>query len=502
MYVKCGVLEYAGKVFHGMPRRDMVSWNTIVLGLAGSGKMLFAQSFLDAMPERDVVLWNSLISRYLQNGEYWKSVEVYVKMMGFDIDVVTGSALVDMYGKCKQLDSALKAFRELPEKNWVSWSAVIAGSVQNDRFVKGIELFDEMQKAGVGLFQLLWKSDLGFDEITLSGARRGCAGIKEHLEGLQLQVLVVKCSLRSNKCVANAMLDMYAYGQNENEKETLSFFVSMLRSWMELDEFTFGSVPKVCAEPDNFTYATLENVEPNHATFVSVLRACGHIGHAEKGRSGQVHEALRLIEDMPFEADDVIWRTLHSICKLHGNVKVAEKAASAILQLDPQDSSTYVMLSNIYAEAGMWGEVSKMRKTMRHGRPKKEPVCSWIEVKDEVHAFLVGDKAHPRCKDAYEKLDLLVAEMTRVGYSIGQKSILWLMRRWESRSFLKMSSKLAFSPIKRSRFPSLQNHATKNPQIPLPISQLLPLLGFRIGRRSECQRSGVRAELAAETKES
>ncbi|KAM2906936.1 hypothetical protein COP2_046631 [Malus domestica] len=279
-----------------------------------------------------------------------------------------------------------------------------------------------------------------------------------------------------------------------------------------------------------FEYMQLENVEPNHATFVSVLRACGHIGHAEKGlhyframlstyglhpqlehyscmvdiigRSGQVHEALRLIEDMPFEADDVIWRTLHSICKLHGNVKAAEKAASAILQLDPQDSSIYVLLSNIYAEAGMWGEVSKMRKTMRHGRPKKEPVCSWIEVKDEVHAFLVGDKAHPRCKDAYEKLDLLVAEMTRVGYSIGQKSILWLMRRWESRSFLKMSSKLAFSPIKRSRFPSLQNHATKNPQIPLPISQLLPLLGFRIGLRSECQRSGVRAELAAETKES
>ncbi|KAM1887961.1 hypothetical protein ACFX13_046143 [Malus domestica] len=247
MYVKCGVLEYAGKVFHGMPQRDMVSWNTMVFGFAGGGKMRFAQSFFDAMPERDVVLWNSLISGYLQNGEYWKSVEVYVKMMGFDIDVVTGSALVDMYGKCKQLDSALKAFRELPEKNWVSWSAVIAGSVQNDRFVKGIELFDEMQKAGVGLFQLLWKSDLGFDEITLSGARRACAGIKGHLEELQLQVLVVKCSLRSNKCVANAMLDMYAYGQNENEKETLSFFVSMLRSWMELDEFTFGSVPKVCA---------------------------------------------------------------------------------------------------------------------------------------------------------------------------------------------------------------------------------------------------------------
>ncbi|KAM2858911.1 pentatricopeptide repeat-containing protein At3g02330, mitochondrial [Malus sylvestris] len=774
MYVKCGVLQYAGKVFDGMPQRDMVSWNTMVFGYARSGKMGFAQSCFDAMPEKDVVSWNSLISGYLQSGEYWKSTEVYVEMvsggmefdctttavvlkacsvmeeiglgiqihcvsvkMGFDIDVVTGSALVDMYGKCKRLDCSLQAFHELPEKNWVSWSAIIAGSVQNDRYVKGLELFNEMQKAGAGvsqstyasvfrscaglsayrlgtqfhghaiktdfqfdvivgtatldmyskcnrmsdarkifdlmanrslqsynamivgyarnekgfealrLFKLLRKSGLGFDEITLSGALSACAVIKGLLEGIQLQLLVVKSSLRSNVCVANAMLDMYgkcgdlfgasrvfdemvvrdavswnaiiaAYGQNENEKETLSFFVSMLRSSMEPDEFTFGSVLKACAgqhslnygmeihsriiksgmgmnlfiggalvdmyckcgmmeeaekihdrteeqtmvswnaiisgfslhkqdeeaqrffslmlemgaEPDNFTYATvldtcanlatvglgkqihaqiikhelqsdvyivstlvdmyskcgnmqdshlmfkkapkrdavtwnamisgyanfglgedalrifeymqLENVEPNHATFVSVLRACGHIGHAEKGlhyframlsdyglhpqlehyscmvdiigRSGQVHEALRLIDNMPFEADDVIWRTLLSICKLHGNVEVAEKAASSILQLDPQDSSTYVLLSNIYAEAGMWGKVSKMRKTMWHGKLKKEPGCSWIEVKDEVHAFLVGDKAHPRHEEVYEQLDLLVSEMTRVGY--------------------------------------------------------------------------------------
>ncbi|KAM1767360.1 hypothetical protein ACFX12_045456 [Malus domestica] len=146
---------------------------------------------------------------------------------------------------------------------------------------------------------------------------------------------------------------------------------------------------------------------------------------------------------MPFEADDVIWRTLHSICKLHGNVKVAAKAASAILQLDPQDSSTYVLPSNIYAETGMWGEVSKMRKTMRHGRPKKEPGCSWIEVKDEVHAFLVGDKAHPRCKDAYEKLDLLVAEMTRVGYSIGQKSIFVVDEEMGEQEFLEDELKIS-----------------------------------------------------------
>jgi pentatricopeptide repeat protein len=165
-----------------------------------------------------------------------------------------------------------------------------------------------------------------------------------------------------------------------------------------------------------FENMQLENLKPNHSTFVSVLRACGHIGHVEKGlryfhamlsdygldpqlehyscmvdilgRSGKVNEALNLIQELPFEADDIIWRNLLSICMIHGNVEVAEKAANSILQLDPQDSSAYILLSNIYADARMWGEVSEMRKIMKYNKLRKEPGCSWIEVKDEFTRFL------------------------------------------------------------------------------------------------------------------
>lgn len=772
MYVKCHSLEYASDVFDRMRQRDNVSWNTMIFGYAERQRMEIAQSFFDRIPERDVVSWNSLISGYLQNSDCRQSIEVFVKMgrmgmaldrttfavslkacavmedldlgiqihgntvrRGFDNDVVTGSALVDMYAKCKKIDDSLLVFHEMPERNWVSWSAVIAGCIQNDRFVKGLDLFKKMQQTGVRvsqsiyasvfrscaglsalrlgtqlhghalkngfgsdvivgtatldmyakcdsmpearklfstspkrnlqsfnaiivgyvrndegcealeLFLLLRKSGLGFDEISLSAALSASGVIKGNM-GLQLHGLAVKSGLTSNICVANAQLDMYgkcgalfeascvfdemqrrdavswnaiiaAHEQNENEEETLSLFVSMLQSRMEPDEFTYGSVLKACAgrqalnfgmeihsriiksrmgldffvggalvgmyckcgmmeeaekihdrtkeptmvswnaiisgfslinqsesaqtffsqmsekgvNPDNFTYATvldtcanlatvglgkqihaqiiklklqsdvyitstlvdmyakcgnmqesqlmfekasgrdsvtwnamicayayhglgeealttfenmqLENVKPNHATFVSVLRACGHIGHVEKGlhyfhamsdygldpqlehyscivdilgRSGKVTEALKLIQEMPFEADAVLWRTLLSICKIHGNVEVAEKAANCIHRLDPQDASAYVLLSNIYADAGMWDQFTETRKIMRYNYLKKEPGCSWIEVKDEVHTFLVGDKAHPKCKEIYEKLDVLIGEMKLYGY--------------------------------------------------------------------------------------
>uniref|UniRef100_A0A2P2IRM7 Uncharacterized protein n=1 Tax=Rhizophora mucronata TaxID=61149 RepID=A0A2P2IRM7_RHIMU len=135
------------------------------------------------------------------------------------------------------------------------------------------------------------------------------------------------------------------------------------------------------------------------------------------GRAGRVGEALKLVEEMPFEADIVIWKTLLSMCKIHGNVEIAEKATSSLLQLDPQDPSVYILLSNIYANAGMWDKVSEMRKLMRSKKLRKEPGCSWIEVIDEVHTFHVADKAHPRCKEIYEKLDVLIGEIKWAGYT-------------------------------------------------------------------------------------
>ncbi|KAF7822352.1 pentatricopeptide repeat-containing protein [Senna tora] len=773
LYSKCSNMDYAHKVFDRMPHRDSVSWNTILFGYAGSGNTVAAQLFFDSMSERDVISWNTLISCYLRNGANQASIQIFIKMrmaevqhdhttfavvlkacsglenynlgiqlhclaiqMGFN-DVVTGSAMVDMYSKCKKLYDACLVFHEIPETNWVCWSAIIAGCVHNHQLIKGLELFKDMQRTDIGVsqstyasifracaelsafrlgtqlhghaikaefeydtivgtaildmyakcdslsdslklfnllpnpgrpsynaiivgyarrdqgkealetFQSLQKSSLGVDEISLSGAFSACAVIKGHLEGIQLHGLAIKCGLRFNICVANAVLDMYgkcgalieacllfdemvirdavswnaiiaAHEQNKEVGKTLPLFVSMLQSAMEPDEFTYGSILKACAGqknlncgmeihgriiksrmglnaftasalvdmyckcgmleeadkihermeepsvvswnaiisgfslqkqsenaqryfslmletgmmPDTFTYATILdtcanlatvelgkqihaqilklqwhsdvyiastlvdmyskcgemqdsqlmfkkapkrdfvtwnamicayayhgrgedaievfeemqhlNVKPNNSTFISVLRACAHMGYVDRGlhyfqkmqshyglnpqlehyscmvdllgRSGQVYEALKLIESMPFEADDIIWRTLLSICKIQGNVEVAEKAANSLLQLDTQDSSAYVLLSNIYADAGMWSEVSKIRRIMKDYNLKKEPGCSWIEVRDEVNAFIVGDKAHPRCEEIYEKIHLLLYEMKWEGY--------------------------------------------------------------------------------------
>ncbi|KAI3677429.1 hypothetical protein L2E82_51716 [Cichorium intybus] len=403
MYIKCSNMEYAHKVFDRMPQRDTVSWNAMLFGYAGSGSMSTAQVMFDSMPERDVVSWNSLISGYLQNGNSRKSVEVFLQIrrervgldattfavilkaclglddynlgiqihgliiqLGFVHDVVAGSATVDMYAKCKKLKESITFFEEMPVKNWVSWSALIAGCVQNDEFSHALKLFKNMQKERLGvsqstyaslfrscaglsslqfgsqlhahslkmnfgsdtivgtatldmyakcdrlidakklfhslsthnlqsynaiitgcirvnqgfealqLFCNLMNTDLGFDEITLSGGFSACAVIKAYKIGIQLHGLTIKSRFLSNVCVQNAILDMYgkcgalsdarqvfdemptrdavswntiiaAYEQNGKAHETLQLLVQMLSSRFEPDEFTFGSVLKGCS---------------------------------------------------------------------------------------------------------------------------------------------------------------------------------------------------------------------------------------------------------------
>ncbi|XP_042431332.1 pentatricopeptide repeat-containing protein At3g02330, mitochondrial-like [Zingiber officinale] len=774
MYVTCSNLEYAHKVFVRMPHMDIVSWNAMISGHARNGTLDVAKSLFDRMPERDVISWNSMISGFLQNGELNESIGLFLHMlqsginpdrttiavilkscaaleevdmgtqihgfvikMGLDCDVVTGSALIDMYAKCKRLDESIYLFDEMPERNWVCWSALIAGCTQNEQYAVALELFLEMQRCGVGqcqsayasvfrscaglsserigrqlhghalknnystdvvvgtaimdmyakcdilddarrLFQLLpmrnlqcWNaiivglvrngqgndaiglfkcmnhSGVGFNEISLSGVCSACAEVKRYLMGLQAHCLALKTGTIYNVCVGNAVLDMYgkcealeeaynvfeemeqrdavswnaviaALEQNGRYEEALLHFYQMLHYGMQPDEFTYGSVLKACAglqssvcgvkvhnkviksglglvsfvgsalvdmyckcgmmgeaqklhdriekqnlvsanaiisgftlqkqseeaqnffskmlnnsiEPDHFTYATvldtcaniatiglgmqihakiiklelhkdvfisstlvdmyakcgnmndsylmfkkmidrdlvswnamicgyahhghglkalkifdrmqLENVRPNHTTFLAVLRACGHVGLFDEGmsyfslmtdhyqleprlehyscvvdiigRGKGVSEALELIVKMPFEADDVMWRTLLSLCKIHKNVEVAEIAAKKLMMLDPEDSSSCILLSNIYANAGRWEEVSRMRRIMKESKLKKEPGCSWIEIKNEMHTFLVGDKAHPKCNEIYERLDELIAEMMWAGY--------------------------------------------------------------------------------------
>jgi len=113
-------------------------------------------------------------------------------------------------------------------------------------------------------------------------------------------------------------------------------------------------------------------------------------------RAGRLDEAENFIKKMPFEPNSVVWLSLLSACKIYVNVELGQHAAQRLFELEAENPSTYVILSNIYATVGRWEDVENVREMMKDEHIKKRLQCSWMAVNLKVHTFLEGDNFHPK----------------------------------------------------------------------------------------------------------
>lgn len=205
---------------------------------------------------------------------------------------------------------------------------------------------------------------------------------------------------------------------------------------------------------------------------VGVLSACSHTGLVDKGtqyfysmdrdygitanskhytcmidllgRAGRLDEAQNLMRNMPFEPDAATWGAVLGASRIHGNTELGEKAAQMIFEMEPDNAGMYVLLSNLYAASGRWGDVSKMRLKMRDSGVKKVPGYSWLEVQNMIHTFSVGDPFHPDKEKIYAFLEELDLKMKLDGYVSSTKLVLHDVEEEEKEHMLKYhSEKLA-----------------------------------------------------------
>lgn len=193
-----------------------------------------------------------------------------------------------------------------------------------------------------------------------------------------------------------------------------------------------------------FDEMKLENVKPDEITFLGVLTACSHAGMVSEGqelynsmvnhygvrprvdhcacmidlfgRWGFLTEAENFINSLDFEPDSMIWATYLNTCRLHGDDIRGQRAAEKLIHLEPQDSSPYVLLSNMYAASGNWEGVNFVRKKMNERGVQKFPGCSWIVVEQKTNYFVSGDKFHPNAGEIIALLKDLATLMKDEGY--------------------------------------------------------------------------------------
>ncbi|PRQ55349.1 putative tetratricopeptide-like helical domain-containing protein [Rosa chinensis] len=469
MYVKCGDEVDARKVFDKMFVTNLYSWNNMLSGYVKMRNLKEARSLFEKMPERDVVSWNTMVIGYAQsvdcvltvcvNMREWELIRQahgQVLVAGFLSNVVLSSSVVDAYAKYGEMADARRLFDEMalrdvltwttlvsvyakwgamksaselfdrmPEKNPVSWISMISGYARNGLGHEVLALFAEMM-----LFQVRP------DQFTFSSCLCACASISSLKHGKQIHASLIRSNLRPNSIVVSSLIDMYSKccglgAGRQVFKQDIVLWNTMMSA---LAQHGHG-----IETLQMFEDMVSSGVKPVNTTFVVILNGCSHSGLVQEGRrlfksmtddygivpdeehyaclidllgqAGCFDELVNRLENMPCKAGGQVWNALLGVCRIHGNTELGRKVAEHLIELEPQSSAPYVLLSSIYAEEGRWELVEKVRWLMDERHVRKERAISWVEVESRMHAFTVSDRLHPLKEEIYSVLKQLADQM-------------------------------------------------------------------------------------------
>lgn len=154
-YGKCGEINSSELVFDGIHNRNDVSWCSIVAAYEQNDEgekacMTFMHARREMVEMKDFIV-SSVLSACAAIGglELGRSVHAVAVKACIDRDVFVGSALVDMYGKCGSLEDCESAFDEMPERNVITWNALIGGYAHQGYADMALALYEDMTSGGL-----------------------------------------------------------------------------------------------------------------------------------------------------------------------------------------------------------------------------------------------------------------------------------------------------------------------------------------------------------------
>ncbi|CAJ1969717.1 unnamed protein product [Sphenostylis stenocarpa] len=363
MYSSCATLTFARQVFDEITQPDLPSWNAIIHANAKAGMIHIARKLFDQMPERNVISWSCMIHGYVTCGEYKEALSLFRSLL-----TLGGSKL---------------------RPNEFTLSSVLSACARLGAFQHGKWLHAYIDKSGMKISAVLWTS---------------------------LIDMYAKCgSIERAKCIFDKM---------GREKDVMAWSAMVAA-------FAMHGLSEECFEL--FARMVNDGVRPNAVTFVGVLCACVHGGLVNEGeeyftrmknqycisptiqhygcmvdlysRVGRIEDAWDLVKSMPMKPDVTIWGTMLSGARMHGDIGTCEVSITKLLELDPTNSSAYVLLSNVYAKLGRRKEARHLRDLMEVRGIKKVPGCSLVEIDGIICEFFAGDSSNPETQEICRMLD-------------------------------------------------------------------------------------------------
>ncbi|KAI3870786.1 hypothetical protein MKX03_006770 [Papaver bracteatum] len=437
LYIRCGFLTYARRVFDEMRSPTVSSFNSMIAAYVKQNQLEESMSLIKRMTYPDekpdgytfsMILKLSTTGTFIST-DLAKEVHTQILKSCIETDDILSTALIDSYCKKGEVDYARKVFDKLYERNVVCSTAMITGYMKQGSFVNAEEIFAATVDKDTVVFNAMIE---GYSKSIKTAAKSlqvyiemqrvnfrptistfvsvlgACSVLASHEVGEQVQGQLMKTELFSDVKLGSALIDMYSKcGKTEEAQRIFDYMPDKnVFSWTSMID-GFGKNGMADKALDLFKKMTKENrIRPNYVTILSALSACGHAGFVKEGweifnnmerdflikprmehyscmvdllgRAGSLQEALEFIVGMPEKPNSDVWAALLGASTIHGDVELADFAAKELFKISSKERpGAYMALSNTFAAAGKWEGVSEVRKLMKSRGVSKVTGCSW-----------------------------------------------------------------------------------------------------------------------------
>ena len=437
-YCKLTQMDEAFRLFSSIgSTRNIISWTAIISGYLINGNPGQASAIFLQMRRQGDARSNEFTFSAILTSPMISPSQVHADAIktGCENFNSVGTALIKSYS---DPNSAFQVFSGIKNKDLVSWSAMITAFAQAGDSISAVKLFSEMTTLGEYP-----------NEFTLSSLIHSCAAPSASTDqGKQFHASSIKLGVDEGACVSTALITMYA---KKGAIESASYIFAHLQ---DRDLVSWNSMlcgwalhGRAHESLQLFEEMQQQGLDPDDITFFGLLTACTHAGLIREGRdffdsiiapteehyacmvdlysrAGHFDEAMSMVKLSPYPFGASVWRTLLSNCRNHKNLELGILAAEKVISIEPGHSAGYVLLSNMYAQMGLWAERTLTRRRMEVNGVKKEAGRSWVDVKNKVVSFVSGDESHSFSGEVYDKLQELLCKLKAVGYTADTGAVL------------------------------------------------------------------------------
>ncbi|CAK9861473.1 unnamed protein product [Sphagnum jensenii] len=429
-------LEQQGiSVTAAISERDVFTWTLMLAayakhGLGGEGFKLYEQ-VRDEELKFDKIMYTSVVSVCASLGDLEKAKSVHQDIIrrGIELDAILEGNLVHMYARCRSMKLAHEIFDKMVKRNFVAWTAMIAGSAQHGTISETFELFQQMQQEHVKP-----------DSITYISLLNACTSPAALKKGQWVYNHIIQAGLEGDVRLGNALINMFtkcgsiqdaqqafdrmkfrdviswntminSYAEHGPYGKAIEVFHQMQQEGIDPDRVTFVCFLKACANQASLAegkwahgkiqlaglgsdlrvgtalidmYAKCGSIvdalhvfhmmpERNTVTWSAMIVGLGQHGHGRDAlqhyhqmlSEGQLEKTDDFLNKMPQPPAAATWKAMLGACSLHIDLKLAEHAAQMLLALELQDAVAYVSLSHVYTSAGLQQKATLLWKLMQ-----------------------------------------------------------------------------------------------------------------------------------------